>query len=262
MSNAAQLGAPTTAAAALQRETALHMTAGALALAAGAVMFGSVSDQALRTTLVSVGLFLPVAAIVLAKIAAYHPHSTFGLPNAVTTSRAVLNCLFAGGLSQAGAAPESGLAWSLVILAALSLTLDGIDGFLARRLGLSSPFGARYDMEVDALLILLLSVAAWSFGKAGVWVIASGAIRYGFVAAGWIWPSLRAPLPPSFRRKAVCVLQTAALGLLLAPFVTPPLSIGIAAIALAALVWSFGVDIVWLVRQARQPDQPEPEWAA
>ena len=33
-------------------------------------------------------------------------------------------------------------------------------------------FGARFDMEIDALLILALSILAWRHGKAGAWVVA------------------------------------------------------------------------------------------
>ena len=62
--------------------------------------------------------------------------------------------------------------------------LDGVDGWLARRHRIASAFGARFDMEIDALLILALSVLAWRHEKAGAWVVASGLLRYAFVAAG------------------------------------------------------------------------------
>jgi hypothetical protein len=55
-------------------------------------------------------------------------------------------------------------------------------------------------------------------------------------------------LPPSRRRAAICGVQVAVLGLLLAPPVIPPLSILLAACAFAALVGSFAVDIAWLLR--------------
>jgi phosphatidylglycerophosphate synthase len=128
--------------------------------------------------------------------------------------------------------------------------LDGVDGWLARRHCTASDFGARFDMEVDALLIIALSVLAWRFGKAGVWVIASGAMRYVFVAAGSWLPWLRAPLPASDRRRAICVLQVAALTMVLVPAVPPAVSAPLAACALAALSWSFAVDILWLWRRA------------
>ena len=46
----------------------------------------------------------------------------------------------------------------LVTLAAVALCLDPIDGWLARRTGTATALGARFDGEVDAFLILALSV--------------------------------------------------------------------------------------------------------
>jgi phosphatidylglycerophosphate synthase len=106
-------------------------------------------------------------------------------------------------------------------------------------------------MEADAALILILSVLVWQHGKAGIWVIACGLMRYAFVAAGWVLPWMAGPLRSTLRGKAVAVAQIIGLALALAPFIQPPLSDGIAAVTLAALVWSFAVDIVWLKRQAR-----------
>jgi phosphatidylglycerophosphate synthase len=103
-------------------------------------------------------------------------------------------------------------------------------------------------MEVDALLILALSILVWQFDKAGAWVVASGLVRYAFVAAGAAWPWLAAPLPPSRRRQTICVLQIAALTLGIFPAVAPPVSTALAAVALAALAGSFLVDTVWLWR--------------
>src|SRR5207253_8709552 len=130
--------------------------------------------------------------------------------------------------------------------------LDGVDGWAARRLGESSAFGARFDMEVDALLIMVLSILAWRWGKAGAWVIASGLLRYLFVVAGWVWPWMERPLLPSRRRQTVCVIQIAALIAVVLPAVTPPLSTVIAAAALAVLAASFLIDTSWLVLHRRE----------
>ena len=72
-------------------------------------------------------------------------------------------------------APVAALAMALATVVAV---LDGIDGWLARRTGMASDFGARFDMETDAALIMVLALLAWQFGKAGVWVLASGLLRY------------------------------------------------------------------------------------
>jgi len=130
--------------------------------------------------------------------------------------------------------------------------LDGVDGWLARRTGMASAFGARFDMEVDALLILALSIAVWRHGKAGAWMIASGLLRYTFVAAGAAWTWMREPLAPTNRARVICVVQIAALLAALLPNVHPPASAAIAGAGLAALAYSFAVDTkrLWQQRQA------------
>jgi hypothetical protein len=105
-------------------------------------------------------------------------------------------------------------------------------------------------METDALLILTLATLTWQLGKAGVWVLLSGALRYLFVLAGLAWPWMRQPLFASFRRKAVAAIQTIALLLAIAPFMPPAASATVAGIALLALALSFLVDLIWLRRAA------------
>lgn len=188
-----------------------------------------------------------VGALVLDRVPVAHPHARFGLANTITLARAAGTALLAGF----ALAPEAiGNVWALVAAVGMLLVLDGIDGPVARRQGLASAFGARFDMEVDAGLILTLSALAAALDKAGPWVLAIGLMRYAFVLAGRLDPALARPLPPSRRRAAVCGLQVAALGLALAPPVAPPASDAVAAAALAALAWSFAVDLAWL-RQAR-----------
>jgi len=116
---------------------------------------------------------------------------------------------------------------------------------------MSSAFGARFDMEVDALLIQVVAILAWQWDKAGAWILASGLLRYLFVAAGWVWAWMQAPLPPSFVRKTICVVQTAALLVALWPQVTPPGSALVAAAGLGALSYSFMTDTIWLWRHTR-----------
>ena len=143
-----------------------------------------------------------------------------------------------------------GAGWIIASTAVVATLLDGVDGWLARRTGMASAFGARFDMEIDALLIQVLAILAWQYGKAGPWVLVSGLLRYLFVAAGWLMPWMREPLFPSVRRKAICVVQTAGLILTILPPIVPPASEWLAAGSLAALVYSFLVDTLWLWRRA------------
>lgn len=198
---------------------------------------------------------LLLAAIYLIVLVALpgHGHPRFGYANLVTAIRAAIVSFVCGTVFLAeGFQWDPRVEWAVVAAVLVALVLDGIDGRLARRLGQASDFGARFDMEVDALLILILSGAALLLDKAGWWVLLIGLMRYGFVFAQVFLPALSAPLPPSFRRKTVCVLQVAGLCALVVPGVAPPISTVIAAISLAALAGSFAVDVLHLMRR------PEP----
>jgi phosphatidylglycerophosphate synthase len=144
-----------------------------------------------------------------------------------------------------------GLRWLVVVAACAALCLDWADGHLARRLGTTTRFGARFDMETDAILILALAALAWTFGQAGAWVLASGLIRYIFVISGCLWPVLALPLPPRKRRQSLCVAQVVALILALAPPITPLWGSTICLAGLGFLSYSFGLDLAWLAGQAR-----------
>lgn len=133
---------------------------------------------------------------------------------------------------------------TVAVIASSALVLDGVDGLVARRTGTSSALGARFDMEVDAFLILVLSAFVGLF--VGLWVLAIGAIRYVFVAAQQVLPWLRGPLPPSRARKTVAAVQGIALVVAGSGLVPGPVAVFVAGGALAALVWSFGRDIAWL----------------
>lgn len=177
----------------------------------------------------------------------------FGLANWVTLVRAI----FATGLMAIaisalgfGTAIGAALRWWLVAGALLALALDGLDGTLARRLGQAGAFGARFDLETDALTMLALGLLVWEVNQAGAWVLLSGLMRYIFVIGGRLWPVLAMPLPPSKRRQSFCVVQLVALIIAVAPPVTPFWGGVVCLIGLGFLAYSFGVDMIWLAGRA------------
>ena len=226
---------------------------GILLAALAAVVVGLLIGSALGLSPFYLGktllLFVFGAALLLVGLAQHHPFRTLGAANLTTLARGTLVALLGGlvGDRSDGAAPA--VATAVAITATL---LDWLDGYLARRTKMSSDFGARFDMETDAMMILVLSILAWQFGKAGAWVLLSGFLRYIFVAAGALHAALRQPLPESFRRKTIAVVQMIALIAAVAPFVPRALSAPVAAIALGTLVWSFLLDVIWLLRRALQ----------
>ncbi|MCO5732480.1 CDP-alcohol phosphatidyltransferase family protein [Rhizobium sp. SSA_523] len=184
-----------------------------------------------------------------------HRHARFGYGNAVTAIRAGLVSLVAATIlsSQSFAEGEvTVLIWSMVAATCLALALDGVDGSLARLFRQQSELGARFDMEVDAFLILMLSIACFVLDKAGAWVMAIGMMRYAFVAAQWLFPALRAELFASVRRKLVCVIQVAALCLAVVPGLAQPFTGALCAICLLLLAYSFAVDTAWLITRSRR----------
>ncbi|MGA5795206.1 CDP-alcohol phosphatidyltransferase family protein [Streptomyces cellulosae] len=172
---------------------------------------------------------------------------TFGPANRVTLGRATL----VGGVTAlvADSFQDSPPVSLFVGLTAVALILDGVDGKVARRTGTSTALGARFDMEVDAFLILVLSV--YVSMAMGPWVLVIGAMRYVFVAAARVWPWLTAPLPPSTARKTVAALQGVLLLVAASAYLPRVVNVGVVALALGLLVWSFGRDVLWLFRTHR-----------
>ena len=185
--------------------------------------------------------YAAVSAVTGALLARHFPHGALGWCNVVTQARLALAALLAAALM----AGQSG-GWAVAGIAVAALALDGVDGWLARRQGLASAFGARFDMEVDSALALLLALHALASAAAGPVVLVLGLARYAFAAAGLIWPWLARPLPERLSRKAVCVAQLGVLIALQVPPMPAALATGLTVAVAGALAWSFGRDAGWL----------------
>ena len=135
----------------------------------------------------------------------------------------------------------------LVTLAAVALCLDAVDGWLARRTGKVTELGARFDGEVDAFLILALSV--YVAPECGWWVLAIGAARYLFLAGEWLLPWMRAPLPPRRWRKLVAATQGVVLTVAAAGVLPRALAQALLLAALALLTASMAQCTWWLWRR-------------
>ena len=180
---------------------------------------------------------------------------SLGPANRVTLLRATLvggvAALVASSFSQPVSVP------ALIGLTSVALVLDGVDGWVARRTTTVSTLGARFDMEVDAFLILVLSVYVTQ--SAGMWVLALGAARYVYVAAGWLLPWLRGSLPYRYWRKVVAAIVAVVLTVTAADVLPDFVTTIALVVALALLAESFGRDVWWLWRQPRS--EPEPNTA-
>lgn len=200
-------------------------------------------------------LYLGLAAFVVLGVRGAREAPGIGTANRITLLRATW-VLAVAGLVLHGPLSDRA-AWWIIGWSTGAMVLDGVDGHVARRSAGTSRFGARLDMEVDAFLLLALSVLVWQGGKVGAWILAVGGIRYLFVASGRLWPALRGELPPSQRRRAVCVIQGAVLLGCLLPGVGSARASLLAGGGLALLVYSFAVDVVWLAVSGRAGGDPD-----
>ena len=236
----------------LNRPQIAHPPVGlfALAVVAGAVLVVALSVVSLDTA--ALGLPALVAGLGLYALAAFaagygfargYPHRALGWCTLVTLGRLAIVAALASALL-AAVAPS----WTLLALAVLALALDGVDGWLARRQGVSSSFGAQFDMEVDAAFALVLALLAILHGTAPMAVIMLATPHYLFRLARRFLPWLGAPLPDRFSRKVVCVAQIGILVALQVPVLSPGALDPLLLLVGAALIWSFGRDIAWLWR--------------
>ena len=206
-------------------------------------------DLPLAYLLHAIVLYVIMAGLILRNIPTEFPSPGLGIANRITLIRASLVLPVVPLLFQPGILNDVGY-WWVIIMSLIAMVCDGIDGWIARRSGTSTVFGGRFDMELDALLILALSTLVALSEKVGTWVLFIGAMRYLFVIAGWIWPRLQGALPHSQRRKTVCVLQGIALVIGLAPLTSTPVATTDTGGTLAMLFDSFAIDTKWLIAEA------------
>jgi phosphatidylglycerophosphate synthase len=149
----------------------------------------------------------------------------------------------------------------LVTMTVVALALDAVDGWLARRTRTATALGARFDGEVDAFLILVLSVYV-AHATGAWWVLAIGAARYAFLAAEWPLKWMREPLPPRQWRKVVAATQGIVLTVAAADVLPPGVTRGALVVSLGLLAESFGRDVWWLRRNRHATNSRGPRRAA
>ncbi len=162
------------------------------------------------------------------------PQGNFGAANVVTAIRLAL--VFALDLlPPADVVPGAGIV--LIVF----FTLDGVDGLLARWTGSASAFGAAFDMETDAFMTAVATLAAVRADLVGPWVLLVGGLRYAFViATHW---TRRGPEPPRrWGRWAFSALMT---GLIAGLIVPNPVTTSVLALGAAGVIASFGRSFVW-----------------
>jgi hypothetical protein len=125
--------------------------------------------------------------LALGHLREHHPFARFGPANQLTTARAVLVVLVAGLIGESELPPVAATAAAAALAATM---LDGLDGWLALAAGASSP---PIKSPVHPQLLAALPKLQ-PYEPRYPWVLFSGLMRYGFVAAGWLLPWMQRPL--------------------------------------------------------------------
>jgi phosphatidylglycerophosphate synthase len=187
-----------------------------------------------NSAVAATGGVLSLAVFVYLRRSEWSPHGAFGAGNAVTAVRAALIVLLA---ALPGAGPVS---------AALALgifCLDGVDGWLARRGPGSSVFGATFDMETDALLVLVAGLKLQTTGRLGPWILVPGLMRYVYAVAISLLPASHGEAPRSQLARFVFAIVIVSFVMSLWP--VHPLHSWFAALATILLVVSFARSAFW-----------------
>jgi len=221
----------------------------AMAVGASVILFGAMLYASGAGLMVAIAGYTVLAAIMLVGLVYSGIAAPFGAANTITLGRAGMIMVVAGfAIDTMAYGPAAW--WIAAGLATGAYLLDGVDGWAARRRGRCTGFGARFDMEVDAVFALVVAAVLWQAGKVGAWIMLIGALRYLFILTSAVFPAMLRPLPPSNRRRAVCAFQGGALCIALVPFVSASVATGLAATALLATAASFVIDTVWLLRRS------------
>jgi phosphatidylglycerophosphate synthase len=165
---------------------------------------------------------------VIAARGRWTPSGRFGVANTLTLVRlglvSVLGAIFP-------LLPRTAFAGLILAL----FTLDGIDGWVAKRRGEASPFGAAFDMETDALGVMVMGLIMWQHGLVGPWVLVAGLWRYVYASIIAVMPSLSESPRSRWGRWIFFVLMSSFTGAFLPlPLLTPLLAgLGTVAVSLS-----------------------------
>jgi 2-polyprenyl-6-hydroxyphenyl methylase/3-demethylubiquinone-9 3-methyltransferase len=170
----------------------------------------------------------------------------FGAANAVTALRLL------GVLALPAVAAINPFA--VVAFAVTLYALDGVDGWLARKLGLASEFGEYLDKETDAFFMLVLCVLVYAGGRFGAWILVPGLLRYGFVVF------LMLAKPPAIKERRSARGAWMSFGMISALLVAftpfPTFYRPYAMLMTLVLLYSFADSLLDLYREPRARDLP------
>ncbi|GAB4359648.1 MAG: hypothetical protein Kow0060_14400 [Methylohalobius crimeensis] len=166
----------------------------------------------------------------------------FGCANWVTLLRLTgILAMLAAAATGLGAVGTAFLLW----------TLDGLDGWLAKRYRKTSSFGDLFDKETDAFFTLGLTALLYQAIGMPAWILLGGLLRYAFVLILKTGRRKATDLPPLLFARPIGALAMAGLILGLKPM--PPIYHGVLAVLTLALGISFLISFWVIFRKSSCP---------
>ena len=111
-------------------------------------------------------------------------------PNTVTASRLLIIVAMSAFMHGV-----EGTIWVSAVIGIF--VLDYVDGWLARRANAATAFGAHFDMETDAFVVVVVVLELFTRGQLGVWVLTTGVLRYVYVLMIALLPPPGGEMPRS-----------------------------------------------------------------
>ena len=144
----------------------------------------------------------------------------------VTVGRGIIVAAVAGLVAAGGLSASGLVGWLPGLLVGVAGVLDRLDGWVARTRNAETALGRRLDVETDAALVFVGTVAVVVGGLAPVWVLCVGLARYLYLLARWAQDSRPAVQHESRRQlnRLLYVLVVGAVCVALLPVTTPDLT--------------------------------------
>lgn len=170
----------------------------------------------------------------------YTASGAFGLANVITLGRLFLTVSLA---ALGGVSPGS----SAALLVTGIFALDGLDGWVARKKGEASALGARFDMECDALLVLVCALVLYLHHRLPAFILLPGVLRY-LYALLLLLPWAKGEAPRS--RWGRYVFAAMIVSFVLSFWPLEPWHRPLSVIATTMIVASFSHSFYWSCRRA------------
>lgn len=176
-----------------------------------------------------------------------HPEAAIspqlGLSNSLTLVRGLLYGLLAGFIVVP--TPDGAWAWVPGLVYTIASLTDLLDGRIARKRGETTDLGAKLDVEVDSVGILIAFLLGAKLGQLPVGLVAAGALFYLYRLVVWGWARSGRPvypLPDRPWRSIIGGFEVGFLCVMLWPVFEPPYTTAAGIAVVIPVVLSFAWD--------------------